>query len=240
MSRAVIQAGWSDVPHLTDQDKADLAASLSPHQLEARSKGIPVLGAGAIYPVPIDTVFIDPVPLPAHFPRLYALDVGWKVTAAIWGAWDRDNDCIYAYSEHYRGQAEPVVHASAIKARGDWIPGLIDPAARGRSQVDGRQLMTQYVAEGLKLMPAENAVESGILEVYQRLSTGRLKIFKTLVKLKYEYQLYRRNEKGLIVKENDHACDCVRYLCAGIRHAKTKPIETPVTPYRPADRITGY
>ena len=27
-----------------------------------------------------------------------------------------------------------------------------------------------------------------------------------------EFRLYRRNEKGKIVKVNDHLCDCLRYL----------------------------
>lgn len=240
MSRAVIQAGWDDSPHLSEKDKADMSASLLPHEVDARSKGIPALGSGAVYPVPVSEVFIDPIPLPAFYPRMFALDVGWKCTAAVWGAHDRDNDVIYAYSEHYRGQAEPAVHASAIKARGDWIPGVIDPASRGRSQTDGRQLFKLYVDEGLKLRPADNAVESGILEVYQRLSTGRLKIFNTLTNLKREYQLYRRNDKGLIVKEDDHALDCVRYLVAGIKYAKIKQLAKPISTYRPADRVTGY
>lgn len=45
MSRAVIMAGWDDVPHLTAQDKADLIKSMPVHQREARAKGVPSLGA---------------------------------------------------------------------------------------------------------------------------------------------------------------------------------------------------
>ena len=33
------------------------------------------------------------------------MDVGWKMTAATWGAWDRENDVLYLYSEYRRGQA---------------------------------------------------------------------------------------------------------------------------------------
>ena len=51
MSRYVVQAGWQDVPHLTDQDIEDLSRSIAPHQREARMNGTPSLGAGAIYPV---------------------------------------------------------------------------------------------------------------------------------------------------------------------------------------------
>jgi hypothetical protein len=34
---------------------------------------------------------------------------------------------------------------------GDWIPGLIDPAANGRNQVDGYQLIQMYRNLGLAL-----------------------------------------------------------------------------------------
>jgi len=54
-----------------------------------------------------------------------------------WGAWDRQSDVIYIYSEYLRRDAEPVVHAEAIRSRGDWIRGVIDAASRGRSRSDG-------------------------------------------------------------------------------------------------------
>jgi hypothetical protein len=181
-----------------------MAKSISPHQLDARMNGNPSLGAGAIYPVPEEDFVIDPFQIPAWFPRLYGLDVGWKKTAAIWLAHDRDTDIVYAYSEHYRGQAEAPVHAKGIRLRGDWIPGVIDTAARGRSQVDGKTLWKLYEDEGLILHKANKAVEAGLMEVLDRLSTGRLKIFSTLQHTLGELRLYRRDEKGRIVKENDH------------------------------------
>lgn len=223
MSRYVVQATWDDVAHLSEDDKRDMLASLPPHQREARTKGIPSLGSGAIYPILEDEITIKPFKLPAYWPRAYGLDVGWKKTAAIWGAWDRESDIIYVYSEHYRGQAEPSVHAAAIKARGKWIKGAIDTAARGRSQADGKKLFDLYEDEGLKLENAKKAVEAGLLEVYQRLSTGRLKIFTSLNYLLSEYRIYRRDEKGQIVKENDHALDALRYLVMTINEVASLP-----------------
>lgn len=218
--RAVVMATWDDVPHLSESDKAALLAEFPPHQRDARSKGVPQLGSGAIYPVSESDFVIAPFALPAYWPRVYALDVGWNRTAGIWAAHDRETDTLYLYSEHYRGQAEPAIHASAIKARGAWIPGVIDPASRGRSQEDGKQLLAQYLAEGLDLTTAKNAVEAGIYEVWQRLSTGRLKVFASLGNWLQEFRLYRRDEKGRIVKEGDHLMDCIRYLCmSGIERA---------------------
>lgn len=212
MSKYVVMASWDDVPHLSDGQKAELWGSIPPYQRDARSKGIPQLGSGAIYPIQEDEILCDPFEIPAHWPVAYAMDVGWKKTAALWGAWDRQSDCVYLWSEYYRGQAEPEIHAAGIKSRGAWIPGVMDPAAMGSNQKDGTQLIKVYQELGLDVEPADNSVEAGIFKVWQRLSTGRLKVFRTLANWLFEFRLYRRDEKGKIVKENDHLMDDTRYL----------------------------
>jgi phage terminase large subunit-like protein len=223
-SKYVTTATWDDAPHLSEETKAELLAAMSPHQRDARSKGVPVLGSGAIYPVAEDDIVIDPFKIPDHWPRAYGLDVGWNCTAAVWGAWDREADILYLFAEYSRGQAEPSSHADAIKGRGAWIPGVIDPAARGRSQHDGTRLVEKYRGMGLKLALADNAVEAGLHEVLQRMTTGRLKVFRSLVGWLGEFRLYRRDEKGKVVKERDHLMDATRYLVmSGMRAARCKP-----------------
>lgn len=226
-SKYLVTAGWDDVPHLDEQTKQELLDSTPPYLRDARSKGTPSLGAGAIYPVEESEITCDPFVLPDHWPRSYGMDVGWKRTAGIFSAWDRESDVVYLYSEYYRGQAEPSIHAAGIKGRGPWIPGVIDPAARGRGQKDGEQLLHNYVELGLNLMLANNGVESGIYQVWERLSTGRLKVFKTLVNWLAEYRLYRRDEKGQIIKEFDHLMDATRYnVVSGLALAVVKPAVT--------------
>lgn len=223
-SKFVVMATWDDVPHLDDAVKKELWDSIPPFQRDARSKGVPQLGAGAIYPVPESDIVVPDFPIPDHWPRSYALDVGWNRTAAIWGAKDPETKIVYLYSEHYRGQAEPVIHAHSIKSRGDWIPGVIDPAARGRGQKDGAQLLEQYQDLGLDLTPAVNAVESGLYDVWMRMSGGKLKVFSSLSNWRSEFRLYRRDEKGAIVKKDDHLMDATRYLIvSGLDIAKVKP-----------------
>jgi phage terminase large subunit-like protein len=234
--RFVLTMGFDHVPHLSESTKEKLLASFPPHERDARANGTPQLGSGAIFPIPESDVFVDDFPIPDHWPKAYGLDVGWKKTAAVWGALDRETDTIYLYSEYYRGQAEPEVHAKGIKARGEWVPGVIDPASRGRSQVDGRQLIQQYMDLGLNIDVAFNGVESGIFEVWQRLSSGRLKIFKSLVNFQAEFRLYRRDDKGRVVKENDHLMDAGRYLVmSGLERAITKP-----KPFEPDQEEYGY
>jgi hypothetical protein len=139
------------------------------------------------------------------------MDVGWNRTAVVWGALDRENGIAYLYHEYYRAQAEPAIHAAGIKAVGEWIPGVVDPACLGSSQVDGRTLMEMYGSLGLNLQPAANAVESGIYEVWDALSTGRLKVLDSLSNWVSEFRKYHRDEKGKIVKKDDHLMDAMRY-----------------------------
>lgn len=223
-NKYVTMAGWDDVPHLTQEQKDQLFAAIPPYQRDARSKGIPQLGAGAIYPVPESEIVVDPFPIPDYYRQAYGLDVGWNRTAAIFGALDPEADILYLTNEHYRGMVEPPVHAAAIQARGSWLPGVIDPAARGRGQRDGERLLLDYQNLGLNLTAAFNGQESGIYEVWLRLTTGRLKVFKTMQNWLGEYRLYRRDEKGQIVKKFDHAMDGTRYLVvSGIEVACVRP-----------------
>ena len=188
-----------------------------------------------------EVFIVDPFPIPAFWPKVYGFDVGWNRTAAVWGAWDRDTDTVYLYAEHYRGQAEPSVHATSIKARGDWIPGVIDPASVGAQQADGKRLIVEYRGHGLKLHPAENSVEAGIQAVYERLSTARLKVFSTLQNWRAEHRLYRRDENGKIVKANDHLMDAMRYLIiSGLPRAIVKPIVKPSNGPLGGDERAGY
>lgn len=207
----VTQVSWEEVPHLDEKQKAEILATYSVHERAARSKGIPSLGAGAIYPYCEDEIVVSPFAIPSFWPKVYGMDVGWNRTAAVFLAMNPDTRQVYVYSEHYQGAAEPIVHATAIKARGDWLIGAVDPASKGKSQVDGRQLFNLYEECGLLLEVADNSPEAGILKVGQMFIAGQLKIFSTCTNLIEEYRVYRRDENGKIVKKKDHALDALRY-----------------------------
>lgn len=230
-SRSVVMAGWDDVPHLGELEKEQILADTPPHLRDSRSKGIPGLGSGAIYPIPENEIWTDPMQIMPAWRRFYGLDVGWNYTAAVFCAHDKDRDIVYIYDAYKGSNKEPDIHAAAIKRRypgGLPITGAIDPASRQRGQADGRNLLKLYRDCGLRLIPADNAVQSGIDEVFQRMSTGRLKVFKGLTEWWDEYRLYRRDEKGRIVKEADHLMDAMRYaIVSGIRYGKpfySKPV----------------
>jgi Terminase RNaseH-like domain len=223
-----MNAGWDHVPHLSEEQKREDLARIQPFQRMARSQGVPTLGAGAIYPVPEDVILCDPFDIPDYFHQCYGLDVGWNRTAAVWGALDTNTDILYLYSEHYVGEAEPPIHAAAIRARGQWIPGVIDPASRGRGQRDGQRLLSVYRELGLDINPSENALEAGIFEVWMRMSTGRLKVFRTLANWIGEFRFYQRDDKGKVKDgQNDHLMDATRYLIlSGLARATIRPANT--------------
>lgn len=226
----VTSATWDDAPHLSEQAKIALLASIPPYQRDARSKGVPQLGIGAIYPLPESDIVVPRFEIPKHWPRAFGMDVGWKATAAAFCAIDRDTQTAYLYHEYKKGHAEPVVHAQGIKAPGAWIPGVIDPASMGSGQIDGRNLMDLYRGLGISLEPAINAVESGIYDVWGMLSTGRLKVFDTCPQWLSEFRKYHRDEKGRIVKADDHLLDATRYLVvSGLAIAKTPPVPPPTS-----------
>jgi len=222
VAKAIINAGWDDAPWLSEDARRRMLDDTLPHLRDARSKGIPAMGSGNIYPIAIDSILCDPFQIPDYYERLYALDVGWNRTACLWAARNPDTDVIYIYDEYYASRQEPDIHASNIKGKGTWIPGVIDPAARGRSQIDGKQLFSMYQQLLDNLLPAKNEVESGIQTTYNRLGTGKLLVFRNLQNFQKEYILYRRDLNGRIIKDNDHLMDCLRYIVNNLIRALSK------------------
>lgn len=212
--------GHEDAPHLnppviTEEEREAIFEGMTEGERQARETGRPSLGAGAIYPVREDNFFIDPIKIPDWWEYAYALDPGWNVTAALLAARNPDTGQAYLVAEFYGRQDKPVVHSAGIKAMLPWpqLEGCIDPAGDNvGSQKDGSKLKEEYEDQGLRLMKANNAVHAGLRHCLIEIQTGQLKCFNTLVYLKKEFRLYRRNDKGKIVKEHDHLMDCMRYL----------------------------
>ncbi len=239
------QVGWDDVPHISDKQKKELIDSYPIHERNCRTKGEIGLGAGSIYPYLEEGITVEPFAIPAYWPKGYGFDVGWKKTAAVFGARDPDSGVVYIHSEHYEGRAAPAVHARAIMDRGEYLIGAIDPAAGGASQADGRTLRELYEEAGLTLETANNSVEAGILKTGQMFEAGQLKIFSSCPNTLQEYRLYHRNEDGKIVKSRDHLMDALRYfIMTGLDWMMTESFGMDngfdFTDDRGRDDITGY
>lgn len=218
-----INCEWDHVPHLSEDWKRETLALTPAYLRNARRRGIPSAGVGAVYPIEEDQFIINPIPLPAHYRRVFGFDHGWHNTAALWGAYDKDSDTVYVYSDYKRGEQPIEVHATALKARGAWIPGVGDSSARDS---DGQQIIDKYKAQGVSMRLPDKSVDAGVQEVMSRLATGRLKIFSTCQKTIDEFRRYHYDEKQQIVKRDDHLMDCLRYLCmTGLKHATTQKLQ---------------
>lgn len=209
--RIMMGITWDDVPHLSAEAKEALLAATPPYQREARSKGIPQLGAGAVYPIGESEFTCPPFEIPSHFKRVVGMDVGYKCTAAAWFAIDPDSQIIYVTSEYLQGEMTPQQHAINIKARGDY-PVAIDPAAHSRGQADGQVIFEQLQECGLNLHNAENAREAGLWACLDLMQNGRLKIFNTCRNLIKDITNMSRDDKGKVLNSSTyHIADAFRY-----------------------------
>lgn len=222
--------GWKDIPYslLPEQRRKELIAQYLPNEVRARTEGIPSVGSGMVYPVAEEEFIVEPFEIPKHWRKGFALDPGFRSkTAALWAAWDEDSDVLYLYSEHYQGLAEPTVHVDAMRRRGSWIPCIIDPA--GANQNDGTRVKHLYreamhvINEDWPIHDAQKTITAGIMEVYQRLTSGRLKVFSTMRCWLMEFRQYHRNDDGKIAQTPDHLMDDTRYIVMGTKHFAVQP-----------------
>lgn len=228
--RSVTTMTIDDALHYTDEERERIVASYPPHEREARTKGIPSLGSGRIFPVPEEDVLCDPMDIPSIWPQIVGIDFGWDHPfAACRLAWDRDNDTIYVVSEYRQRESTPIIHAASIKPWGPWLPVSWPHDGLQHDKGSGEQLAEQYRSQGLKMLQERatfddgtNGVEAGVSDMLQRMQTGRWKVFSTCKSWMEEFRLYHRDD-GKIVKERDDLISASRYALMMKRFAKTKP-----------------
>ena len=81
-----------------------------------------------------------------------------------------------------------------------------------------------YRESGLNLTAVEDLVDSGTLQVLQRMSSRRLKVFPSLKNYWNEFRCCGRREKGRIVTESTPLQNAIRLLLVnGISRMPTEP-----------------
>lgn len=219
-----VNMSWSDNPYLDPEEIKKQEARMLPHQREARQHGRPILGAGAVLPVEDSLIRVSPFQIPDHWPRGIGMDFGWThPTAIVWQAHDRTTDTVYLYNEYRAAETPPVVHTAAAKALGD-IPVFGDPSGQQSNVDDGEKLLKIYADLGLDVIPADNAVHTGILEMFHRMITGRFKVFSTCPMWFSEKQVYQYNEKGQLIKEGEDLICASRYGLMSLGQFRVIPV----------------
>lgn len=236
--RADINMTIEDAEHIPAAERARIIASFPAHEREARAKGIPTLGSGRIFPIEEDAIKVTPFPIPDHFAQIAGLDFGWDHPAAACRlAWDRDADILYLTHAHKAREQTPILFAPAVKAWGDWIPVAWPHDGLQHDKGSGIELAKQYRDAGLDMLedkathpPADgepegsggNGVEAGLMEMLDRMQTGRFKVFSNLEIFFDEFRLYHRKD-GKVVKLMDDVISACRYGMMMKRFAKIKP-----------------
>lgn len=225
--------GWDDIPyaHLSKKDREETMRAYLPHEIEARTKGIPRLGSGKVWPVDERTYVVKSFDVPIHWPRLKAIDPGYNDPTAILDfAYDMEADTAYVVADYRKNLQHMAVHVDRIHSTGDWIPCVIDPA--GANQTDGERVYGAYVkALRNTCHKADKSLTKGLSEVYDRMLDGRLFVFDTCNLLRQELATYSRDERGRIIErmgsgEMEHhydLCATLRYGVMGIKHARMRP-----------------
>ncbi|TPM25702.1 terminase family protein [Mesorhizobium sp. B2-3-4] len=233
MSRHVTFMTIDDAEHYTPEQRAEIIAAYPEHEREARAKGIPVLGSGRIFPVAEELISCEPFRLPRFWPRLGALDFGWDhPSAAVELAWDTEADVIYVTKAHRASQQTPAMQAITLKPWGIWLPWAWPRDGR-RDTLEGAgiALAQQYSAAGLNMMSQHAqfadksvSVEAGLMEMLDRMQSGRLRVFSNLLPWFEEFRLYHRKD-GQVVKLRDDLMSATRYGVMMIREAVVDPAE---------------
>lgn len=203
---------WDNTPHLTEDEKQEYLKTIPAHEVDARTRGIPMMGAAGIYPFKDSDIVVEPFQVPGFWRRGYGFDPGWKYTAGIWVAQNPDNGQHVIYDEYKASELDPVKHTAAVRARSQWLTGAIDPASQQRNQKDGTRFIDVYQDAGLKLLLADNAVGAGIEKCRMMFATDQLKIMSHCTRTLGELHLYQYMDNGKPRKSNDHLMDALRYI----------------------------
>lgn len=243
VGQALIRAAWTDAPHMTQERQAEILSQLPPHERDMRSKGIPMMGSGLVFPVDDDFIAIDPFPIPAFWPCICGIDFGIDHPfASVWLAWDREKDIVYVYDAYRVRGVLPPVHASAIKRRGGWMPITWPHDGLNTDKGSGIPLASLYREEGLNLLPEKfsnppspnqkegqggNGVEVGLFDILTRMEQGRFRVFSNLHEWFEEKRQYHRRRtkdgKSKIVDLREDLMSATRYASQSLRFASIKP-----------------
>lgn len=217
-----------DAEHIPPSERQKIIDSYPAHEREARIRGTPILGSGRIFPMAEEVIKCDHFDIPSWFKVIGGIDFGWDhPTAAVRLAYNPDEDIIYVTHAHKKKEATPIYHASELKPWGKELPWAWPHDGLQHDKGSGMQLAQQYRDAGLKMLDDKatfddersNGVEAGLIEMLERMQTGRWRVFSHLNDWFEEFRLYHRKE-GKVVKEYEDCICASRYAMMMLRYAR--------------------
>jgi phage terminase large subunit-like protein len=218
LDRVVVMMTMDDAKHISPEAKKKILDGYLRWQRDARERGVPMLGSGRIFIVPVSDLTEErPLDLPAHWFYGWGIDFGiGHPFAAVAMAWDKDADTIHILHTHRMADARPLDHAAAMKPFIGTAPVSWPQDGHQREKGSAEHLYKLYKKEGLKMMAhhathadGSNGTEAGIVEMTQYMTTNRWKVAAHLRDWFEEYENYHRKD-GLIVKIKDDIMSATR------------------------------
>ena len=207
-----------DALHFDTTEKiAKLLERYPTYEHATRLSGAPMMGEGRVFQTPEEHFSEPPFDyLPPAWTKLFSIDFGiGHPFGCTLQAWDKDNDVIHILEAWRIADQTPVQHAVRMKQIGIMVPVAWpqDGTAREKS---GETVSDLYKKQGLKMCDKHATfedggygTEAGVLEIDERLKTGRMKVGRHLSDWFEEYRGYHR-KNGLIVKERDDIMSATR------------------------------
>jgi len=156
-------------------------------------------------------------------------------------------DVVYITAVYKRAEATPSIHALSIKPWGAWKPVAWPHDGLQHDKGSGEPLADQYRKQGMNMLREKathkdggNGVEAGLMEMLDRMETGRLKVFCTCADWFAEMRLYHRKD-GVVVKKFDDAISASRYAIMMLRFSTVgaRRDEPVVSRFNPVSRGMG-
>jgi phage terminase large subunit-like protein len=221
---------WDDAPHLTEEVKEQLLGAIPEYQRDMRSKGIPVLGSGVIFPISDSDITCEPFECPHHWMVLNGMDFGWDHPQGHVQLWiDQDQRIIYVARAWRKSERDSDQAWTAVKQWNQGAPVAWPHDGHQHEKGGGQQLQKQFSNSGFDMMETHAtwpdgglSVESGVWQMLQDMRDGRFKVFSNLVEWFEEKRLYHRDDHGKIVKERDDLICATRYAYMMQRYAIPK------------------
>jgi phage terminase large subunit-like protein len=228
-------ASWNDAPHLSEEDKGRLSLSYRTHERDARTKGIPMMGEGAVFPVPDEMITVSPFKIPDHWARIKGCDFGIDHPAAgAELAHDRDQDVVYVIDAYRKSNELPPYHAAWFNKTNQMVPVAWPHDGMNREKQGGKTLADAYRDHRVNMLaksarypkaPGEahdkggpQPVEPIVNEALERMMTGRFKVFANLGEWFEEKRSYHRKD-GIIIPKRDDILKATFYGLMMIRYA---------------------
>lgn len=245
--RAVVNATLDEAEHFSNAEKKRRMEGYAAHERDARARGIPILGSGAVYGFGEDMIkesAIQMGSIPPQWAKLWGIDFGIDHPfAGVLAAWDKDVDVIHIlHAIRMTGAGAtilPINHAAAMKNVAASVPVAWPHDGHQRDKGSGEELAVLYRKQGLSMLADHAAFETGgysreaaVMEISERAMSGRFKVASHLADWFSEFRLYHRKD-GRIVAQEDDLMSATEKIIMAKRFARAVPLGSKIVRRRP-------